>query len=517
MNSPKVKNPKNKQKENGFAFAITVLGSSLIVGLIVVFIFNTVNTGATIAGRTMAARIAYWKALSRISMLDQLINDYGYDDVSEGGLLEDLTFEESDDCNKRIVSVINISELTRTVEGVLHNNNCDVETFPNYSMIYRVSQNWQYERGNSRGWRHISDGTWQWHHGQGTNQDIWGWHWNVVDPDGGPGADDSLSIDYGNFLFTGWEGRFDGNIYIGSNIEFDVVNFESKPEIGKNPDYTTHIMVPDNAAVVPENPFSGNQYTWETVERMDLPDFDHTAYDSLLNVAANVVHNPSQGKYIGDIDWNYDGEFDETTIFYLHNYPQRTLYVNGDVRINNATVLNVNGSASNPGIIVATGNINIDGPAGNSIPDNIILVSGGNVDLRHTNFGTVMDESLWSTVVNEVYARGQIDIQGDIANRDIFAQLYAFGGGDNHKSISFSSANIYGIMYAPNHESYVEYGNDTIFKGAMYINQIMNNTFNNDTIVINHKFPSKYFNGGLVGLEGLTESWTLVSGSIREI
>ncbi len=115
---------KGTHPKNGFAFSIAVFAVSLVVGLIVVFLFNTVTLETTTASRSIASRITYWKAMSKVRMLEQLIKDYGFDMVSEGGIIGEVIFYPIDECHRRVVSTIYIGEFTRSIQGILENENC---------------------------------------------------------------------------------------------------------------------------------------------------------------------------------------------------------------------------------------------------------------------------------------------------------------------------------------------------------------------------------------------------------
>ncbi|NQU67241.1 MAG: hypothetical protein HQ510_04795 [Candidatus Marinimicrobia bacterium] len=566
-------------KKNGFVFAVSALGVSLVVGLIVVFLFNTVTLETTTSSRTLAAKVAFWKAVSRVRMTEQLIKDYGFTTVSEGGIVGDVTFFPIDDCHRRIVSEINVGEFTRLVQGVLENELCDAEVVPSYSMVFNLdNDNYHPGKGYGNGWRHSGYGrglgSWSWSIGTGTCLDIWGWHWDppceeddVVichngqtltvgagavaahianhdgdtlgacpdddeDDDHGGGNnnnnnnnnngdddhDDDEDSQYGWFNIKGWDGILDGEIYIGGNTLVEYSGGNTKPHVGWDLQYTTNIKVPATCEVLPDQPLGSNNYTWENVGIMDLPDFDHLSYDSLLTIAQTMSHDPSNGMYVGNIDWPYDGQWGNTTIFNLHNYPNRVLFVRGDCTIKWCEVKNVNGSSSAPGIIVATGKIEIDSVTGGSIPDDIILITSDDIEIEDTNFGSNLAQANWPTVVNELYARGEIDISN---SSRVLAQIYAFGG--NHNSYSYRSqdVNTYGLLYLPNPDTYLDLASQKWFKGAMYVNRVKDDRFQDTFVLFHRKFPIHYLPGGIVGLNGGAsqsgEHWVLVTGSLQEI
>ncbi|NQU68175.1 MAG: hypothetical protein HQ510_09565 [Candidatus Marinimicrobia bacterium] len=512
-----------QKKENGFVFTITAFNLSIVLGLIVMFLISSTTIQTTIGGKSFAYKSAYWKAISKISMLEQLIKDYGFSAVSNGSLVSDVSFEYVDDCHRRVVSEINTGLFKQVVEGLLENENCEeVNEFPNYSMIYKVEDSRRRGRGFDHGWRrHHNDdhnqNSWGWRQGTGDCEDVWGWNWQF------PCEQDTL-IDtlvyfneYGEFLVTGEQGTLDGFLYVGADIIFDYTFTNSLAHIGENPDYLTHLKIPETSTVVPGNPIDQNHYTWETVSALDLPDFDHHAYDSLLATAEGISHNPNNGKFVGDVNWPYDGQWDETNWFHLQNYIDRTMYVNGDCQIQYCEIENIGGDSNEPGIIVATGNITIDTPLGEFIPDNIILISGGDVQITGANFGSVMNDEHWGSVVNEIYARGSISLIGEDEGNRIFAQTYAFETDNMGVSVELNSVDFYGLIYAPNSTGNIDMAADKWFKGAMYANQIKDDRFENNYLVLNHRFPSHYLEGGMVGIYQDTENWVLVTGSIREI
>jgi|APSaa5957512576_1039674.scaffolds.fasta_scaffold00033_54 hypothetical protein len=114
--------PKDKD-EKGFVFAITVLAVSFIVGLIVIFLYSTVTLETTIASRSAAAQVAYWKALSKIRMVEQVIADYGLEGTD--GILTSVEFIDIDECNKKAISTVYVGDYYRSVEVLLENLSCE--------------------------------------------------------------------------------------------------------------------------------------------------------------------------------------------------------------------------------------------------------------------------------------------------------------------------------------------------------------------------------------------------------
>jgi len=195
----------------------------------------------------------------------------------------------------------------------------------------------------------------------------------------------------------------------------------------------------------------------------------------------------------------------------------RTLIVNGNCLIKYCKLENIGGSATEPGIIVATGDIIIDDPDVDFIPDNIILIAGGDVSITSANFGSAMDDAYWGSVVNEIYSRGVVTLNGEVGRDRVFSQIYAFGSDNHRMSVEIHSTNFYGLLYAPNLRSMVSLESNQTFMGAMYVNQITNDRLDNNYILLNYRFPTHYFAGGMVGIYQDTENWVLVKGSIREI
>jgi len=382
----------NIQAKNGFVFAITSFAVSMIVGLVVVFMFNTVTLETTTASKTTAARIAFWKALSRVRMMEQLIKDYGFETVQEGELVGEVEFTDIDVCHKRVVSEINIGDFTRLVEGMMENVNCDYEGFPEYSMIFRVNDACHPGRGYGKGWRWGRSGRgidwWAWTTGTGACLDIWGWKWgNNCGEDDDHGSDDHGSDDhgsddhggggsgddhggdddhsgdddhddgdggctYGTFNVLGESGSLDGVIYIGASAYLEYSGSTSTVSVGTvNTD--TKITVVDSATVTPSSPLTGNSYTWNTSEVLDIADFDHFDYDSLLAIAAAITSTDTEnGLFDGNLQNPYGGDFSDTELFYLQNYPNRTIYVNGNCKIKNCSILNTGGTASTPELLL---------------------------------------------------------------------------------------------------------------------------------------------------------------------
>ena len=548
----KLNKQNNTQVKNGFVFAVTSFAVSMIVGLVVVFMFNTVTLETTTASKTTAARVAFWKALSRVRMMEQLIKDYGFETVQEGELVGDVEFTDVDACHKRVVSEISIGDFTRLVEGLMENINCDYEGFPEYSMIFRVNDACHPGRGYGKGWRWGRTGRgsdwWAWTTGTGACLDIWGWKWgdncsedddhgsdddHDSDDHGGGGSGDDHDGDddhgsdddhdggdsctYGTFNILGESGRLDGEIYIGASTYLEYSGSTSTVSIGSY-NTETKITVVDSATVTPSTPLTGNSYTWDTSVVLDLSDFDHFDYDSLLAIAAAITSTDADnGLFDGNVQEPYGGDFSDTELFYLQNYPNRTMYVKGNCKIKNCTILNTSGTASTPGIIVATGNIEIESITGGTVPDNIILVSASDVKIKYVNFGSDLGESSWPTVVNQIYAREKIELKGTSgSNHRALGRFYAFKNGKSFKS---ENMNTHGFLYAPNHNSHVDLDDSYWFKGALYVNRVKNDKFDNHYLNLHQSFPSNYFAGGIYG-SGLNlgnELWVLMDGTLREI
>ncbi len=520
----------SRNRRNGFVFAVTSLTVSLVVGVIVVYLFNTVTLETTTASKAISSRIAFWKALSRVRMLEQLIKDYGFNNVAAGGIVGNVTFIQIDECHRKVISEITVGDYKRRVKGILENLACGGEGFPNYSMIHRAEEGYHPGRGYCRGWRHWGVGRglawWGWRLGLGSCADIWGWHWNP--PCGGNNnhgghnnnhdnhSNHGGGNDYDWFQIKGWSGKLDGELYVGANLLIEYTPWGTKPHVGWY-DNTTNFKVPVSCSVVPGTAVGGNHYTWENVTVEDLPDFDHLDYDSLLNIAENMSHSPGNGQYVGNVNWPYNGQWGNTQMFYLHNYPNRTLFVRGDVTIKWCRIKNDGGSKNAPGIIVATGDIKVQSPTGGKIPDNIILISGEDVKLYWTNMGTALPQVQWKNVVNEIYARGKIYIKG--GNRQL-GQFFAFG--DTGSSYSFKTkwTSVWGLLYAPDPDKYIELSKWEWFKGAMYVSSVKNDRFKDTYVLLHRDFPTHYFTGGLTGIDGPGaggENWVLVDGSLIEI
>ncbi|NQU68174.1 MAG: hypothetical protein HQ510_09560 [Candidatus Marinimicrobia bacterium] len=512
----------NQMNKNGFVFVITVCCIAIILGLIVMFLINSVNIQSAIGGKSFAYKSAYWKAVSKIGMLEQLIKDYGFDIVSNGSIIDDVSFEFVDECHRRVISEVDAGTYKQIVEAIFEDENCEgTSEYPNYSMIYKVKDAFRRGRGFDHGWRHYSDGpnqnSWGWRQGTGECIDIWGWNWQF------PCEQDTLVDtlvyvnDYGEFLVTGEQCSIDGFMYVGADVIFDYMLTNSLPQVGENPNYLTHIKVPESSLVIPSSSIDKNHYTWEAVSAMDLPDFDHHAYDSLLSIAEDISHDPNNGKFAGNVSWPYDGQWGNTNWFHLQDYFNRTMFVDGNCQIKYCEIQNIGGDSNTPGIIVATGDIIIDTPEGQFIPDNIILISGGDVEIIGANFGSLMEDQYWGSVVNEIYSRGSISLIGEDDGQMIFAQLYAFGSDNMGVSVDLEATDFFGLIYAPHTSSEIDFATQRWFKGAMYVNQIKDDRFDNNYILLNHRFPSHYLEGGMGGINQDTGNWVLVNGSIREI
>jgi len=258
---------------------------------------------------------------------------------------------------------------------------------------------------------------------------------------------------------------------------------------------TTTFYVPENVVYD-----TGDDNIWfeDNGDELTLPDFDFTAQDSLLAVASAIIGS-SGNKYNGNFTMN-GGILDMSV------YTDNTLYVDGDILLKACEV--TGGSVNYPGILVASGDITVRALSGvqAEINDNILLISGGTVDLQNeTQFGTdysLIAPSLRPTTLNEIFALGDIIINEDV---NAWASFYA-GINVNLQGEAF------GLLYA--HTAFQFTGSSPYFEGAMFVRAVTDpdNALNAGSIVLNTNFPVSYF-----GTSSLSSAWEFVPGTYKEI
>lgn len=389
--------------ERGFVFTATATIVSVILGLTILFMTNTIRSESVRASELYTAQEAYWQAVDEVQMVANMIQNNGTSIVGHiNTYWPNITITQIDQTNMNITSQVSIGSATA---GAFRAASIDI-TSPIYSIIQNVS---------------------------------------------------------GDFDLTGFCRVDGGNLYIGGDVEINSWWIFKLAYVGR--DSTVNFFIPTGYSVDPIVPESGDDYSVTNVSPISLPGFDDTDYQILLNYASSLVaDNPGVGEWFGNttIDGtSHPTGLDLQDISYTGGGILSSLgngiFVNGDLDIDGTTLSGTsildNNTSGNPGFIIVNGDVTFEGdwflwiPIF-SVPDNIIIIASGDVEFDLTNFGGTApsDHSNWSNYVNEIYTQSDLKTDGWSFGSDMFGQFHVLGA---YSQIGWFS-DIYGVIYTPN-------------------------------------------------------------------
>lgn len=350
------------QKEDGFVFVITAITVSIILGLSIVYLTNSVTLNITEASDVYSASQSYWTSISGI--------EYSLKKMSDGApnISGTYTF-----FNSAIVIQLSDRDYSgsplgsgqlRVVCTGLHG-----ETKRILEVRYQVEE-----------------------------QDIW------------PDLSVIKQADGNNFdikkNFT-----LNDSIYIGADV-----SVHNQAAIGDSPGDRTHIYVPTGKTVTGD--FDAN-FSWSVHPNgiVDLPGFFHSEYDSLINIA-NAITGTSGNKYKGNYTIN-GGTFD------LSGYENNTFFIKGKLTVKGATLTGGSLSSPGIIVVTKDIKLQKRSSTQSFVNDHIILIGDRKIDIKdHTQFGndySALAPALRPKTVNELFAKGQIEIK---ANAEVWAQIF---------------------------------------------------------------------------------------------
>lgn len=426
-------------KEDGFVFVVTAITVSIILGLSIVYLTNSVTLNITEASDVYSATQSYWSAISGI--------EYSLEEMSDGA-----------------------SNISGTY------------TFFNSAIVIQLSD--RDHSGSPLGsgqLRVICTGL------HGTAKRILEVRYQVAEQDIWPNLSVIKQTDGNNFEI---EENFTLNdsIYIGANVDV-----EEDASIGDPPGDRTHIYVPTGKTVTGD--FDAN-FSWSEHPNgiVNLPDFSHTEYDSLINIASAIT-GTSGNKYKGNYTIN-GGTFD------LSGYENNTFFIKGKLTVKGATI--TGGSLNSPGIIVVTKDIKVQKRSSTQsfVNDHIILIGDRKIDIKgQTQFGndySALAPALRPKTVNELFAKDEIGIGEDT---EVWAQIFTIG------KIKVEGR-VFGLIYSTTGIEFKK--NSSFFEGALFVQKINKpeNKLKKGKMDLNHSFPLHYFSG---------IRYQVVSHSLREI
>lgn len=460
------------KSEGGFVFTATATVVSVILGLTILFMTNTIRTESVRTAELHSAQDAYWQAVADVQMAATLIQHNGTSILPHiGTYFPNITITQIDQTNMTIRSDVAIGS---TTAGAQRSISIDI-TSPLFTIIENVSH---------------------------------------------------------EFDLTGFSRVDGGNLYIGGDVDIKSFWFFKLAYIGQ--DSTVHFYLPTGSTVDPSTPQGGDDYTVTNVSPISLPGFDDSAYQQLLNYASGIsVDNPAAGEFIGTtkIDGStFPSGLDLQTVGYtgggILSGLGNGIFVNGKLEIDgttsSGTTIIDNNTASNPGFIVVTGKIEIKGDwflwlPTFLVPDNIIIIANGKVELEYTNIGesSSYPPSSWPNYVNEIYTQGSLQTSKWTFGSELFGQFHVLGSASNLGWISKTS----GVLYAPN-------GNYDMgswftafpeFNGTFYLNRTKHSEISwfADVNLDSRARLGRGLPGGLIQPSEIP--WIILQGSLREI
>jgi len=454
-----------KEDENGFAFTATATVVSVILGLTILFMANTIRTESVRVAELHSAQDAYWHAVSDVQMAANMIQTNGTGILAHiNSYFPNISVIQTDQTNMVVSSQVSIGTANAGAQRAASIN----ITSPLYSII---------ENGGSR------------------------------------------------FDISGFSRLDGGNLYVGGDVR--IRSFFGFPLGRVGQDSTVNFYLPTGSSVNPVIPQGGNDYTVTNIAPINLPGFNNAAYLPLINYASNIaVHNPAIGEYLGNITMNgvtldlQNGAYTGGGL--LSGLGGLGIMVNGNLTVNGATSLIVNNNTNaSPGFIIVDGDLRFNGPwflwiPIFKVPDNVVLIVTGNITFDLTNFGTPgMPNDQWTNFVNEIYTQGQLIVPGWTLGSRIFSQFYVFG---SFSSVGWATR-MEGLLYVPNstYNFGTLFGAFPRFDGTFYINRAVSDQISwfADINLDSRATLGRALPGGLIQPAAIP--WVVKPGSLREI
>lgn len=458
--------------ERGFAFTATATVISVILGLTLLFMVNTVRTESVRVSELKSGQDAYWEAMADVQMVADMININGI------GILPfiDTYFPN--------ITITTIDQ-----------NNIVVSS--------------QVSIGNTRGGAH-----------RAASIRLVGVFYSIIETVGHGGP----------FKITGFSEIDGGNLYIGGNVE--IPSFWGSPLARVGQDSMINFFIPDKKTFDPAIGEGGNNYTVTNIKKLKVPGFDHTAYNSLLSIAGAIgVTNPGIGEY-KDKKTTLDNISHPAGIDLQDvNFTNGGIFVNGDLTIDGTAIAGTsiinNNTAASPGFIVVDGKVTLKGDwfllvPTFRVPDNIIIIASKDVKLEYVNFGGSVSypTDTWSNYVNEIYTRKKLETKKWSFSSEMFGQFYVF----NKKKVGWTSRTS-GLIYTPDASFDFEKLISAFprFDGTFFVKRASDDeiAWAHDEIswAADINFDENPLGRGLAGglIQSATNLWMILPGTIQEI
>jgi hypothetical protein len=348
-------------EEDGIVFVSTAIVVSVILGLVVMYLNNSMTLNITEAMEVYSAKQSYWTAISGI--------EYALEKAED----------ELDD-----------------VPGNYQFFNSLVSLF-----VFETDQNGAPLSGNQV--RVVSVGQ----HAQGKR--ILEVRLEIAGQDFWPALSIIQEVNHNEFdikeQFT-----LNDSLYIGGDVDVD-----EDVAIGDPPGQRTHLYVPSGHTVSGEFDanFSWSQYPDGT---LNLPVISSVKYDSLINIA-EAITTTSGNRYKGNLTIN-GGTFD------LSNYDHNTYFIKGKLTVKGAVITGGTITNPGFIVTTDRVEIKRLGVTQSLVHDNIIIVTKKKVELKdETQYGidySSLSPTLRPYTTNEIYARDEIKIRSEA---EAWAQL----------------------------------------------------------------------------------------------
>jgi len=457
--------------EEGFAFTATATVVSVFLGLTILFMANTIRTESVRAAELHSSQDAYWQSVSDVQMAATMIQSNGTSILPHIiSYFPNITVTQIDQTNITISSQVSVGNDQAGAQRAASIN----ITSPIYSII---------EDGGSR------------------------------------------------FDITGFANVDGGNLYIGGDVS--IRSFWGFPLGRVGRDSTVNFFIPTGNSVSPAVGQGGNDYNVTNVAPIGMPGFDATKYTELLNYALGIsVDNPAIGEFDGNTTLNgsiYPGGIDLQNPAFIGGGTLNSLgtgiFVNGDLAIDgrsSGTSILDNNTAGSPGFIIVNGDIELRGdwflwiPIF-EVPDNIIIIANGDIELDLTNFGESVSypTNTWPGYVNELYSTGEIRSTSWTLGSRMFGQFHVLGSFSQIGWISQMS----GMIYAPNspYNFGSLFGAFPQFDGTFYVRRGYRDQISwfADINLDSRATLGRGLPGGLI--QPIAIPWIVLPGSLREI
>ena len=459
------------KREEGFVFTATAMVISVILGLTILFMTNTIRTESVRVAELHSSQDAYWQAVADVEMAANMIQLNGTSILGHlNTYFPNITITSIDQNNMVITSQVTTGNVRAGAKRAASIN----ITSPNYSIIEKAH----------------------------------------------------------DFEITGFADVDGGNLYIGDDVELKSFWFFSLAHVGH--DSLVNFFIPTGKTLDPNPAVGSNNYTVTNVPKIGMPGFDDSAYKPLIDYAHHIsFDNPAIGEWKGNttIDaLTHPGGLDLQNVSYtgggMLSGLGNGIFVEKDLEIDGTagtgTFIVDNNTAANPGFIIVAGKLKVKGDwflwlPTFLIPDNVIIIAKGDIEFTYTNFGesTTYPPSTWSNYVNEIYTKKNFEMKQWTNGTQMFGQFHVLG----HVKDSGWMSSTSGILYAP--KTIYDFGSlfsaFPNFDGTFYVKEAKSDQFSwaADINLDSRARLGRGLPGGIV--QPATIPWVVLGGTLREI